>query len=406
MNSLSRIRWPVLLTAVVAVSGLASCWFFVPQPTRGAAALPAAKGIVIYDPDPGHLWNRLHHALRAMIAVAKTNDPEELDPFVRRYDEYVFNGEAQKTALRVLDEFIAGDGHNLIKDPLRRAFLQRDLRTLFDSLPVPRRAAAKSNPQMELAVRLGRIISRLGLTADEIKKLPDNYAEAAAAKAAWYLPTDLWDPKGPWVLLGDKNWQLPLAGTHVEFFGGRSTFFVFLRTDGREQTLRFLDDLQKPASDSKSRPIPPGYQLALLRQMQVIDDRGALVTTKVTECLQLRGEGFGFELKLNRREFLAGKPSLKVIGENDLERAHVLLLGNNAGPGPSKIRDSCGHCHSGIGHHSVFSYHSFALLRTPRLKPELIAATRKDVETTSHFWMAQRYEWGLLQGLLHGGARD
>ena len=52
--------------------------------------------------------------------------------------------------------------------------------------------------------------SGIGMRAEEIKKLPNNYAEAVTAREAWFLPKDLLDPKGSWVLLGDET-RLPLA---------------------------------------------------------------------------------------------------------------------------------------------------------------------------------------------------
>jgi hypothetical protein len=287
MRSLFRTRRPLLLVTLVAVGGFTSLRALAPPPTR-AAAPPAPPGVAIYDPDPNHLWNRLHQALRAVVGGGPSSDPWELDPFVHREDEYVYDGKAQKNALAVLGEFLAKDGHTLVKDPLKRALLQRDLRTFFDSLTVRRLAAVQRGPRMELAVRLARTIARLRLTADEIKKLPDNYAEAVAVKAAWFLPRDLRDEKGPWVLLDDA-WHQPVALGHAQFFGGRSTFFVFMQLPGgREPTLKFLDDLRKQGATAS---LPSGTRFALMRQMQVIDEGGKLVTTNVTECLQLRGQG-------------------------------------------------------------------------------------------------------------------
>jgi hypothetical protein len=388
---------------VIAPGSVAALRTLAPPPTR-AADPPASSVVAIYDPDPNHLWNRLHQALRAMIAGAQMSDPWELDPFVRRYDEFVYDGEAQKNTLAVLGEFLAKDGHTLVKDPLKRALLQRDLRTFFESLSLPRRPAVKKDPRMELAVRLARAISRLSLTADEIKKLPDNYAEAVAVKAAWILPADLWDPKGPWVLLDDA-WHDPVALGHAQFFGGRSTFFEFLQLpDGREQTLKFLDNLRKRTSPEPQ--LPSGTRFALMRQMQLIDNGGKLVTTNITESLQLRGQGV-FEFKLKRQELLTGKPSLKVVGEHDLERDYILFLGNNLASGPSKVMDSCFHCHQQGGTNALLSYRRFRnFLRTPAVTPDLIAGERKDVEGTSWRWAASRYEWGLLQGLIQSGEKD
>ncbi len=339
-----------------------------------------------------------------MIEGAETSDPWELDPFLWKSGAYVFSGEARKTALNVLDEFLAKNGHTLIKDPLKRALLQRDLWTLFDSLEPPKWGAAKKNPEIELATRVARIIPRLSLTAEEIKKLPNNYAEAVAAKEAGFLPNDLWEPKGPWVLLGDET-HLPVALTHVHFFGGRSTFFVFLRLpDGREKTEKLLDELRKRGPDAK--PLPAGTQVALVRRMQLIDDQGKPVTTNVTESLQMRGQG-AFELKLSRRAFLARKPSLKVVGEDDRERAYLLFMGNNAGDGPGKVLDSCFHCHQGRGINSVLSYGRFKpLLLTPTVPPALIATKREEEEMGSRAWKGNRYEWGLLQGLIQNNSRD
>ncbi len=398
MNSRSRTRWPLLLTGVV-VGLLGSCWSVAPRSTGDAGTPSAPHRTRIYDPDPQHLWNRLYEASRALIKGAETSDPWELDPFLWRSDAYVFTGEAQKTALEVLDDFIAKDGHTLVNDPLKRALLQRDLWMLFDSLEPPRWGAARKNPQTELAKRVARIIPRLSLTTEEIKRLPNNYAEAVAAKEAWFLPSGLWEPKGPWVLLGDES-HLPLALNHVHFFGGRSTFFVFLRMPGgREKTEQLLDNLRKRGPDAT--PLSAETQVVLVRQMQLINDQGKPVTTSVTESLQMRGQGV-FELKLSRRAFLEGKPSLKVVGEDDRERDYLLFMGHNAGDGPSKVLNSCFHCHQRRGINSVLSYGRFKPLPlTPTVSPALIATKREDEEMGSRVWKGNRYEWGLLRGLIH-----
>jgi hypothetical protein len=178
--------------------------------------------------------------------------------------------------------------------------------------------------------------------------------------------------------------------------------------DGREQTLKLLDDLRKRRPGAKPDPLPSGTQVALLRQLQLIDDKGQRVTTNVTESLRMRGQGFR-ELKLNRRAFLAGKPSLKVIGEDDRERNDLLLMGNNLGPGSSKILRSCSQCHQeeAGGINSVFSdLRLRPLPLTPTVQPALIASKREEEEVWSRAWKANRYEWGLLQGLIQNGVRD
>jgi len=120
---------------------------------------------------------------------------------------------------------------------------------------------------------------------------------------------------------------LPLAWTRFQFFGGRSTFFVFLGLpEGQEQTPKFLDELRKRAPNVEPPPLPANTEVALVMQMQPIDDHGKPVTTNVTESLQLRGQGT-FGLKLRRRALTAGKPGLKLVGEEDRERDYLLFMG-------------------------------------------------------------------------------
>src|SRR5262249_24641680 len=169
------------------------------------------------------------------------------------------SGPASREALALLDEFLDKQGERLVKDSLKRALLQRDLWTLFDWAAAPdwTKLDEKNqfiNERRELQTRLGCVIPRLALSAREIEQLPDNYATAVKAKrypaefhagrkSAVFLPADLWDSNGPWVHLGASDGQ-PLAGSHVSFFDGRSTFMVFLRLpEGRDQTLKYLEQV-------------------------------------------------------------------------------------------------------------------------------------------------------------------
>ncbi len=419
MNIIFHSSSRIPLTCVVAVISGCCWWILAPRSTPAAGddpaprqtkvddaqALASPRRTTVYDSDPQHLWNRLHDTFRARIG-GNTGDPWELDPFLWRSEDYLADEQGRNTALKVLDEFLAKNGHTMIKDPLKRALLQRDLWTLFDTLRPPKWDAGQKNTQTELATRVARIIPRLSLTAEEIENLPNNYAEAVAVKEAWYLPADLWNPKGSWVLLGDND-QMPLALSHLHFFGGRSAFFVFLRLpNGREQTKKYLAELRKLAPGAEPEAFPAGTDAALVRQMQLIDDQGKPVTTKVTESVQML-EG-PFELKLNRRAFLAGKPSLKAIVEDDSERDYILFIGSNLGEGPSKVRRSCFSCHQGMK--DIYSLNSYRRIRpiplTPTVKPDLLPTTREEEETRLREWKGNRYEWGLLQGLMRNGARD
>ena len=106
----------------------------------------ASSKVTLYDPDPNHLWNRLHQALHVRLTDLGNPEKEqpllpgdqsyhalELDAFLwPDRSTYLRFGEPHKTALAVLDEFLAKDGEKLIQEPVKRAFLQRDLWAVFD----------------------------------------------------------------------------------------------------------------------------------------------------------------------------------------------------------------------------------------------------------------------------------
>jgi hypothetical protein len=304
-------------------------------------------------------------------------------------------GENYKRAVAVLDEFIAKRGDQLITDPRKRALLQRDLWALFDQVAGSRVLVVKDkiSAEMELARRVAKILPRLALTTDQIKALPDNYAEAVAAKKFpdWFEAGRLWDADGPWVLLGTKD-GVPLAQTHVELFGGRSAFFVFLRLpEGRDQTRKYVAKL---GSNETAPKIPVGY-FALVRQMQLIDDRGRIARTPVMESLQFRGLG-EHELKLSRKEFIAGKPSLAALGQEDRERDYIALLRRNVGPGRCKVLSTCTKCHAADTMQSYVRH----LPPLQLIKPRITTSKRDDEALHARIWKMNRYEWGLLQGLI------
>src|SRR5262249_20656307 len=196
---------------------------------------------------------------------------------------YGEKGERYQRAAAVLDEFLAQRGDRLIADPRKRALLQRDLWVLFDTVAPSRFLVApdQRDGAAELAARVAKILPRLALTADQIKALPNNIAEAVAAKKFpdWFDAGRLWDADGPWVLLGSQE-RVPLARTHVEFFGGRSAFFVFLRLpEGREQTRKCGAELRSSGTEPK---LPAGgAYFALVRQMQLIHHRRRITPAPV-----------------------------------------------------------------------------------------------------------------------------
>src|SRR5262249_36332049 len=145
---------------------------------------PKAVSVKLYDDDPAHLWNRLHAALFVRIGGdGKSYGEDEVDPLIWPYSRFLLDGPRHRHVLTLLDEFLTKDGDKLIRDPLKRAVLQRDLWAVFDWLADPYTSPREESDEVTarrraLQVRLAKIIRRLALSAEEIGKLPDNHAAA------------------------------------------------------------------------------------------------------------------------------------------------------------------------------------------------------------------------------------
>jgi len=336
--------------------------------------------VTIYDPDPQHLWNRLHRALWVRAGPdGKEYGHDRLDPLLWKKTRYLLEGKTHQQALAVLDELLAEQGEKLVASPLKRAILQRDLWAVFDWTAEPgansqeahsRRA---SPPRRALLQRLARGIQRLALTTEQIKGLPDNYAAAVASRAFAtkddpdhperpFLPADLFQKEGPWVQLELDNGSAVTASRHVHDFGARSAFRVFLRfPEGRQAVVAYLARLRdfprprvltrEPGQKQDTLVLSPelpqfpvGTQAALVRQMLLIDKEGGIRTTPVTESVQVRvfravrkwmpetdrrdtsAEQSFYEFSRSRALLFAGKTGgLRPLGPNDKD-FHTQLL--------------------------------------------------------------------------------
>ena len=440
-----------------------------PRSAREVEAPPTetkseAKPVAIYDADPAHLWNRLHSALFVRTALGGTRfGQDELDPLLWPRSKYLLTGEGHKRAVAVLDEFLAKDGQKLIKDPLKRVLLQHDLWAVFDWLANPnnpfRYRDDDSPPEARaLQLRLAKAIRRLAPSAQEIQRLPDNYAATIAGKTfptnhdpvkpeKAFLPADLFDANGPWVVLGEH--LAPAAPVHVRAVQGRSAFFVLLNLPaGRKATLAYLEKLgafpnplmpqpaernanflaQKlPRFNPELPQFPIRTQVALVREMLAIDDRAKIEPTRLIESVQFRvyreipkgdpahPEGFDdlvgkqdvYELRVTRKDLFAGTAGgLHAIRPRDQEVLPLLNPGPDdpfeenppIRPGEFRTLTQCSGCHGPPGIHSVEAYRrSFNGLSQPG---RLQAYDRGQQERAAMGRKWENYSWGLLQGLM------
>ena len=107
------------------------------QPRKPTLSQHQAQGAsipcCIYDPEPSHIWNRLHRTLLIREDLPGTNNgADSLDPLFWSTTKYLLVAPSHKHAMSVLDEFLQVHAETMIHDPIKRAILQRDLWAVFD----------------------------------------------------------------------------------------------------------------------------------------------------------------------------------------------------------------------------------------------------------------------------------
>jgi hypothetical protein len=450
------IGLPLVLLCLVSACKTAGGSGGSPSPSSPGDSSEAGRW-GLYSPDPAHVWNRLYRSLYLRVARdGREYGYDELDPLLWPETTYLLGGPSYRQAVGVLDEFLDTHAERLISDPLKRAVLQRDLWAVFD-WTVERSESLPPEGQ-NLQVKLAQVIRRLALSAEEIRSLPDNYRDAVAAKTfaacydpeqpgAAFLPSDLFTPGGPWVPLSAVGGG-PVAPGHVAGFDGRSAFLIFIRLpEGREATLAYLrklSDFPRPwirdrRNTAEVRPnpelpqFPVGTQLALVRQMMLIDDRGNLTPTSLTEEVQVRvhraipveiPEGFNAdrdealkaleacEFRLSRAKLFAGdagglRPAARDEKEFPIFASHGIDLFDTPAGGGSldlhlrPVLSSCSQCHFRPGVHSVLSRQpDITLLRVRDVRRDLIPSRDSQYEAAgAKNWKLGRRSWKRLQEL-------
>ncbi len=428
--------------------------------TFHVCAAEGSDGNTAYNPDPAHLWNRLNETLFNRTATdGKKYGLDELDILYWYGTKNLLTEPSHQAALTVLDEFINSHGENLIREPLKRALLQRDLWELFD-WSAKDRLANEARTVRELQLRLATVIRRLALTTNEIASLPDNYAQAEKTDLPDF-PAGMSDTNGDWVCVGLAGAQYsaqPVAPTHVMNFDGHSAFSVMVRMPGgRKAALDYLDKLRLFRQNERvwayrsnnfvwvstneprevlslSGDLPqfaPNTEWALVRRMCVIAADGSMQPTPVTESIQMRrylrtDKGIGdqrfetndvqrfMEFELDKRQ----NASLRAIGRGEMGFPFVHFQGKGIDPfemsfrklpAEAKPEDSaryqgkllgnCFECHSSRGLYSVLSYVGFSPPARSDLPAYVVPSESRFETPAAIHWKRNKYDWGLLQGL-------
>ena len=399
--------------------------------------------VAIYDNDPNHLWNRVHSELLVQPMEAKAAGRDLLDPLFKWQENPLRDADTSAKAVALLGEFVKADAASM--SPLQRAVMQRDLLAVFHWLAGSEfdLRAAWSGPERKLSVALARAIHHVALTAEEIRKLPDNYASAVAAPDAVttfdlahpapYLPKDLLADGGPWISLRGV-YDLMVAKFHFRFFAGRSVFDVRMRhPEGRaagEAYLKELADLKIPwVSEKPVKPkavpslegmwanpatpqFPPGTAWALVRRAVLADANGMPVASPLVESVQIRvyrnlgwaadpetAEVLGEEQSQiffeweSRRTQMLGKGGFHLTTPDDQRYA---FFGRTERPGATSL--NCFQCHSAVGIHSV-AIRSRILNEILAIPPTFRATNRDAVDSITASRARALPGWTLLHWL-------
>jgi hypothetical protein len=298
----------------------------------------------VYDLDPNHLWNRLFaifYCRRDMTypgELAKTTKAEllpaqmgahVLDPPLGIHPRFLLDEKPFTECESVLDEFIAARGERLIRDPLKRAVMQRDLWAVFDLVQTetedfkrnygdtPKQfTATHQEHRRAFGQKLAAIIRRLALSRKEIEALPNTYTDAIRSgtfpdravgqSKGNYLPGDLFARDSRWVEVSPSGGFL-----HMQLVRGRSVFRVFLGSPESEKAAKefsnWIEAVRQGIEARQRDPegfdhradryemwertidnMPTGTQFLLLREMVCLDEKCELVPTRVVESIQLR----------------------------------------------------------------------------------------------------------------------
>src|SRR5262249_34901601 len=156
------------------------------------------------------------------------------------------------------------------------------------------------------------VLRRLALPPEQVKKLPDHYAEAAKGSG---LPADLFAADGPWVCVGRSDGPVALEHLRKENTLANSAFLIFLRVPGGRDAAR--NYLKQGTGD-----LPAGAEVALVRRALLIAAAADVTPSNLIESVQLRAYGERdmsvSEFRLSRALLLAGKAGgLRAVGDSE-----------------------------------------------------------------------------------------
>jgi hypothetical protein len=412
----------------------------------------SATDHAVFDSDPKHLWNRLHRALFVRNSGGDDSyGAGQVDPPLWADTQaFLLAGESHRSAISVLDEFLANAGEELHTDPLKRVILQHDLWSVFDWTANATTAfdhpASDALPKVDdhesarraLRERLSAAIRRLALEQAQIDALPNNYAQAIRSKtyasgfstddpAQAFLPSDLFDAKSTWVCVRGAA-SGPTAPIHTNYYRGRAAFLVYLHLpDGVQSTEAYLTKLNEAMEASTAETagslalpqFPVGTAVALVRQMSAISTQGQITPTPIIQTVQLRAyRQVGGDIKDHAasqamvkfkldRAALFAEAAGGLVPVTTKQRLVQSILNdtesNYVGENQQTVLSSCIACHScgGSTARGIFTFdqHSWVGYKKLAEQDQRLIPTNLETELArTAAWKQTRHDWQLLQG--------
>jgi hypothetical protein len=358
-----------------------------------------------YVQDPDHPW----HSLGAALLIRTGHDGVafshgQLDLLYWSNTKHLLSGPSHENALSAMDNFIRSRAAAKVKDPLERAWLQRDIWALFDWVA----SAAPESPfpqqRAELKRRLALIVRSLALTPEQIASLPSN-ADRTMPKAE----------SSDWLVIG-SDLDGPTAFEHARAFGGRSVFLVLARfpagpAEGRAylKALRDSPNQWRPAPlegapfgtlDPAVPQFPAGTEWALVRRLCLINTLGQIQVSPLVESIQHRRTQAlsQLEMRFDRQS------ALHPLSATDVDFQHVHFLGmgvdlfelSNTEKSPEAMRRptlrTCASCHGAPGVASVLTYNNIFSGTRPHPVPLRTSDFAQEADKTLQ-WKYARREW-------------
>lgn len=304
---------------------------------RAAAAFSYES---LYHRDPRHLANQLFRTFYVRAASdLRPHGGDILDPYLWRDTTSYFEGSAHQVTSRVLGSFLESNSHRDVKDPLRRAYLQRDMRAVLRWLSG---ADSFDQQRAHLVEQVDAVIRQLALTKAEIDQVPRALPRRSAPAAGDAWPADLSVLRASMpqlVCLGEREERV-FAPTHFEFFGGRSIFHVCMDTPGGvDAATEFLDRVKRNSSDLAGLEPADGARFFLIRVAVLIDQTGDHIPSRLVESVQVmtyrsrlaaRAVPLFQSFEARRTNLFSGDHRLVPIADD--ERRHGTFIMHGADP--------------------------------------------------------------------------